>query len=145
MTINQMDLIKPEDFIQKVLEEDVSAYIYHIMMMKSCLFQVHPFWMAQILATTAETVRLIVVYKDFEDVFSARNSDHLLLHEDHDHAIDFVDRKKLYYWLIYSLFENESSIFWAYIDNNLVKILIRSLKSSADTPIFFVPKLNRSF
>lgn len=108
-----MDLIESEDFIQQELEEDVPAYIYLVIMMKSCLLQVHLFWMVQIWATTAETVRLTMVYKDFQDVFSAQNSDHLFLHEDHDPSIDFVDRRKLYYWLIYSLFENESSIFWA--------------------------------
>ena len=98
--------------------------------------------MTQISAATAKTVTLPKVYNDFEDVFSTDNASHLPLHEDHDHAIDLIDGKQPPYEPIYSLPENELSIFRTYIDKNLANGFIRPSKSPAGAPILFMPKPN---
>ena len=67
--------------------------------------------MAQISAAITETVTLPEVYKDFKYIIPPENADYLPFYEDHDHGIDLVDGKKPLYKPIYSLSENELSIF----------------------------------
>ena len=75
-------------------------------------------------------------------MFLVKNTGYLPLHKDHDHVINLVDGKQLFYGPIYSLTENKISIFWAYINKNLANRFIWPSKSLAGAPIFFVPKLN---
>ncbi len=65
------------------------------------------------------------------------------LHKDHYHTIDLIDSKQPLDRLIYSLSENELSIFQTYIDRNLINGFIKTSKSPAGAPILFVPKPNR--
>ncbi len=94
MTINRVDLIELEDFIQQILKESTSAYVLYVIMIESCFLQVQLSQMAQILASTTNTITLPEVYKDFENVFSTENAGHLPLHEGHDHVIDLINSKK---------------------------------------------------
>ncbi len=80
MTSNRVDLIEPENFIQQVLEESVSAYVFHIIMIESCPSQIQCSQMAQISAAISETIILSEEYKVLEDVFSSENADHLSLY-----------------------------------------------------------------
>lgn len=111
--------------------------------MENYLFQVHPSQIAQIFSTTANPTTIPKAYKDLEDLFSIKNASHFSVHKDHDHAISLIDNKQPSYSLIYSLYENELSIFQVYIDKNLANRFIRSSKSPAGAPIFFVLNLSR--
>ncbi len=97
MTINLMDLIVLEDFLEQVLEEPVSAYVCHVFMIKSCFFYIRLSPMALISTIITETVTLSETYNGFEDFFLAENARYLPFHEDHYHAIDDVDGKQHLY------------------------------------------------
>lgn len=43
MTIYQVDIIVPEDFIQQLLEESIPVFIYHIIIVEVSLSDVHTF------------------------------------------------------------------------------------------------------
>ena len=141
MTTNRVDLIDPEDFMQQVSQESTPAFNCHVLLIERCPPEVNPFRMAQISASTTETVTLLEAHKDFKDVSPVENAGHLPPHEDHDYAIDLVDRKQPH-GPIYSLLENEFSILRTYIDKNLADGFIRPAKSPSSAPILFVPKPN---
>lgn len=104
--------------------------------------KVHSFRRAQISSAIAETVTLPETYKDFEDIFSVKNTSHLPPYKEHDHAIDLVYGKQPRYRPIDRLLDNKLSILRAYIDKNLVNRFIKSSMSPSDAPIFFLPKPN---
>lgn len=72
--------------MQQLLEESVPVYVFHVIIIKSYLSQVHISQMAQIIAATPKTIPLPEEYKDLEDVFPTENAGHLPLHED-DHML----------------------------------------------------------
>ena len=83
-------------------------------------------------------------YKDFEDIFSIKNTSYLAPHKDHDHTIDLIDNKQPPYGPIYKLSKNKLSVLRVYIDKYLANGFIRPSKSPADAPILFISKLNRN-
>ncbi len=83
------------------------------------------------------------MYKDFEGVFSVENVDHISSHKDYDYVINPWDSEQLLYWPIYTLFENELSIFWTYIDKKLANEFIRLFKPTSNSLITFASKSNK--
>jgi len=66
-----------------------------------------------------ETQTLLVELKEYEDVFSTESVDKLLLHEDHDHAIEIT--AELWYESLYNLSNTELATLRQYLDNVLAK------------------------
>jgi len=66
-----------------------------------------------------ETQTLLVELKEYEDVFSAESVDKLLLHEDHDHAIEITAESS--YESLYNLLNTELVILRQYLNDVLVK------------------------
>ena len=138
----QVNIIDPKDFIQQLLQKSASLLVCHLIIMEGCPTEVHLSCISQVSTTTSELLILLEAYKDFKDVFSIENVGHLPLNKDHHHVIDCVDSKKPLYRSIYSLSENELSIFQAYIDKNLANRFIKPSKSPYVTIIFFTLKSN---
>ncbi len=90
-----------------------------------------------------KTQTLVVELKEYKDVFSTESADKLLLHEDHDHAIE-ITAKSLYESL-YNLLNTELVILKQYLDDVLTKEWIKHFVSSTDVFILFIFKKNDSF
>ncbi len=90
-----------------------------------------------------ETQTLLVELKEYEDVFSAESVDKLLLHEDHDHAIEITAESS--YESLYNLLNTELVILRQYLNDVLVKEWIKHFISLTDASILFIFKKNDSF
>ncbi len=90
-----------------------------------------------------ETQTLLIELKEYENVFLTESVDKLLLHEDHDHAIE-ITAKSLYESL-YNLLNTELATLRQYLDNVLVKEWIKHFISLTDASILFILKKNNSF
>ncbi len=90
-----------------------------------------------------ETQTLLVELKEYEDVFSTESVDKLLLHEDHDHAIEITAESS--YESLYNLLNTELATLRQYLDNVLAKEWIKHFVSSTDASILFIFKKNDSF
>jgi len=66
-----------------------------------------------------ETQTLLVELKEYKDVFSTESVDKLLLHEDHDHAIE-ITAESLYESL-YNFLNTELATLRQYLDDVLAK------------------------
>ncbi len=62
---------------------------------------------------------LLVELKEYEDVFLIENAGKLLLHEDHDHAIEIIAKSS--YELLYNLSNTELVTLKQYLNDVLVK------------------------
>jgi uncharacterized protein YejL (UPF0352 family) len=62
---------------------------------------------------------LLVELKEYEDVFSTKNVNRLLLHEKHDHAIEIT--AKSLYDLLYNLLNTKLATLKQYLNNVLIK------------------------
>jgi len=66
-----------------------------------------------------ETQTLLVELKEYKDVFSIKNVNKLLLHEDHDHAIEITADSS--YESFYNLLNTELATLRQYLNNVLAK------------------------
>ncbi len=66
-----------------------------------------------------KTQTLLVELKEYEDVFLIESVNKLLLHEDHDHAIEITAESS--YESLYNLSNTELAILRQYLDNVLAK------------------------
>ncbi len=66
-----------------------------------------------------KTQTLLVELKEYEDVFLIESVDKLLLHEDHDHAIEITAESS--YKSLYNLLNTELATLRQYLDNVLAK------------------------
>jgi len=66
-----------------------------------------------------ETQILLIELKEYEDVFSTKSVNKLLLHEKHDHAIEITVESL--YDLLYNLLNTELATLRQYLDNVLTK------------------------
>ncbi len=89
-----------------------------------------------------ETQTLLVELKEYEDVFSTESVNKLLLHEDHDHAIE-ITAESLYESL-YNLLNTELATLRQYLDDVLAKEWIKHFISLTDASILFILKKNDS-
>ncbi len=62
---------------------------------------------------------LLIELKDYEDVFLTESVDKLLLHEDHDHAIEITAKSS--YESLYNLSNTELATLRQYLNDVLAK------------------------
>ena len=79
-------------------------------------------------------------YRDYQSVFNGQYSDELPPHRSFDHAIDMVEGTEPPCGPIYALSEKELEVLKTYLNDMLRSGKICRSKSSAGTPILFVPK-----
>ncbi len=89
-----------------------------------------------------ETQTLLVKLKEYKDVFSTESVNKLLLHENHDHAIEIT--AKLSYESLYNLLNTELATLRQYSNDVLTKEWIKHFVSSTDASILFILKKNDS-
>ncbi len=87
-----------------------------------------------------KTQTLLVELKEYKDVFLIKSVDKLLLHEDHDHAIEITAKSS--YESLYNLSNTELATLRQYLDNVLAKEWIKHCVSSTDASILFILKKN---
>ncbi len=66
-----------------------------------------------------KTQTLLIKLKEYEDVFLIKSAGKLLLHENHDHAIEII--AKLSYKSLYNLLNTELTTLRQYLNDVLVK------------------------
>ncbi len=89
-----------------------------------------------------KTQTLLVELKEYEDVFLIKSINKLLLHEDHDHAIEITAESS--YELLYNLSNTKLATLRQYLDNVLAKEWIKHFVSLTDVSILFIFKKNDS-
>ncbi len=87
-----------------------------------------------------KTQTLLVELKEYKDVFSTESVNKLLLHEDHDHAIEIIAESL--YESLYNLSNTELMTLRQYLDDVLAKEWIKHFVSSTDMSILFILKKN---
>lgn len=80
--------------------------------------------------------------KDFADVFSAEEAEHLADHRPFDLKIDLEEGKTPPFGPLYSLSRDERAALFIWIEKNLDKGFIRKSQSAAASPILFAKKKN---
>jgi len=75
--------------------------------------------MMSCITNTLETQTLLVELKEYEDVFSTESINKLLLHEDHDHAIEITAKSS--YESLYNLSNTKLAILRQYLNDVLAK------------------------
>jgi len=75
--------------------------------------------MMSCITNALETQTLFIELKEYKDVFLIKSVDKLLLHEDHDHAIEITAESL--YELLYNLLNTELAILKQYLNDVLVK------------------------
>ncbi len=90
-----------------------------------------------------KTQTLLIKLKEYEDVFLTESVDKLLLHEDHDHAIEITAESS--YESLYNLLNTKLATLRQYLDYVLTKEWIKHFINSIDAFILFVFKKNDSF
>jgi len=94
------------------------------------------------ITNTLEMQTLLVELKKYENVFSIKSIDKLLLHEDHDHAIEITAESS--YKSLYNLSNTELATLKQYLNDVLVKEWIKHFVSLTDASILFIFKKNDS-
>ncbi len=89
-----------------------------------------------------KTQTLLIELKEYKDVFLIKNVDKLLLHENHDHAIEITAKSS--YESLYNLLNTELTILRQYLNDVLAKEWIKHFISSIETFILFIFKKNDS-
>ena len=94
----------------------------------------------------AKKVKISAQYSDFSDVFLEEKALVLLeITNLKQYAMKLQEGQQPFYWLIYNLGPVELKMLKTYIKINLANNFIRSLKSLANAPIFFVWKPDGNF
>lgn len=86
-----MNFIELEKFIQEMLEEFAEAYIYYIIRLKESSVHEYAFQMSQILTATPQPTILRNNYNNFDNIFSIKKFDNLVLYKNHDHIMNFIE------------------------------------------------------
>ncbi len=89
-----------------------------------------------------ETQTLLIELKEYKDVFLIKSVNKLLLHEDHDHAIEITAESS--YESLYNLSNTKLMILRQYLNDVLAKEWIKHFVSSTDASILFILKKNNS-
>ncbi len=95
------------------------------------------------ITNTFKIQTLLIELKEYEDVFLTESINKLLLHEDHDHAIEITAESS--YELLYNLSNTELTTLKQYLDDVSAKEWIKHFVSSTDAFILFILKKNDSF
>ncbi len=122
MNEHAFELFIAEDFA-KALQDESTVYafvIINIIKKLTVKYQVKAMNNVMSHITNAfETQTLLVELKEYEDVFSTESVDKLLLHEDHDHAIEIT--AELLYESLYNLSNTELTTLKQYLNDVLAK------------------------
>ena len=95
------------------------------------------------IATAAEKeVQLPSVYSGFSDVFDKAQAEVLPPHRSYDCRIDLIPGAVLPSCRVYALSVKETEYLKEYIDTHVQRGWIRTSRSPAASPLFFVPKAN---
>ncbi len=89
-----------------------------------------------------EMQTLLIKLKEYKDVFLTESVDKLLLHEDHNHAIEITAKSS--YESLYNLLNTELMTLRQYLDDVLAKEWIKHFVSSTNAFILFIFKKNDS-
>ena len=84
---------------------------------------------------------ILFKYQNYADMFDETDTNKLLKHKSHDHAIE-TKSKIFSFEFIYNLFINELKAFKKYLNDNLIRKFIVFFMSSTETFIMFVKKKN---
>ena len=148
-TTHRVDVLDPNDFAEKTMNDDNAAYVFHIWTVVDDMKNVHSSRKIQISLIAAkkldETIEISKAWLKHSDIFDDEKTYQLPKHDPIDHAIDLKKGKTLSYDSIYFLFEEELKVLKQYIDRHLVIEFIRSFTFSAGASILFVKKKNENF
>ncbi len=98
--------------------------------------------MTSCITNAFKTQTLLIELKEYKNVFLIKSVDKLLLHEDHDHAIEITAKSS--YKSLYNLSNTELATLRQYLNDVLAKEWIKHFVSSIDTFILFILKKNDS-
>ncbi len=98
--------------------------------------------MMSCITNALKTQTLLVELKEYKNVFSIESVDKLLLHEDHDHAIEMTAESS--YESLYNLSNTELTTLKQYLNDVLAKEWIKHFVSSTDASILFIFKKNNN-
>jgi len=111
-----------EDFM-KVLQDEFTVYAFVMINVIKELIIKHQVKamnnMMSRITNVLETQTLFIKLKKYEDVFLTESVDKLLLHKDHDHAIEIIAESS--YELLYNLLNTELATLRQYLNNVLTK------------------------
>ena len=107
--------------------------------MKKRIFRKKSIW--KISLESADIEQIWKDYKNFEKMFeNFMNKDALIAHRRWNYSIEFIKEKNIFDDYVRILSKKEKMIIKKYIDENLKKNYIRSLKASAEQSITFASK-----
>jgi len=111
-----------EDFM-KVLQDEFTVYAFVMINVIKELIIKHQVKamnnMMSRITNVLETQTLFIKLKKYEDVFLTESVDNLLLHKDHNHAIEIIAESS--YELLYNLLNTELATLRQYLNNVLTK------------------------
>ncbi len=145
MNKHAFKLFIAEDFA-KALQDEFTMYAFiMINVVKKLIIEHQVKAMNNVMnciTNALEMQTLFVELKEYKDVFLTESVDKLLLHEDHDHAIEIT--AKLLYESLYNLSNIKLATLRQYLDDILAKEWIKHFISSTDASILFILKKNDS-
>ena len=122
MNEHTFKLFIAEDFM-KVLQDEFTVYAFVMINVIKELIIKHQVKamnnMISRITNVLETQTLFIKLKKYEDVFLTESVDKLLLHKDHDHAIEIIAESS--YELLYNLLNTELATLRQYLNNVLTK------------------------
>ena len=139
-----------------VLDTDSKTFVVHVAIREQEEMIVDRSRKAQIKAQSRAQVKALLFdkdsaevlaeYSDYSDVYSVENVAKLPENTRiNEHAIELEEGKQPPFGSIYSLDSIELKTLKTYIETNLANNFIRPSKSSAEAPILFNKKLDRTF
>ena len=144
-TTRQVEIIDRKEFAKATLHENVEAFVVHVSSLGSKI-SLHSVREAQLAFLLTKEVTVPVEYLDFADIFLEKSANVFPGRTGaNEHAIELEDGKQLPSRPIYSLGPIELETLKIYIETNLAKCFIRTLKSPASVPILFVRNSDDSF
>jgi len=122
MNEHAFKLFIAEDFA-KALQDEFTVYAFVMINVVEELIVKHQVKvmnnMMNHITNALEMQTLLVELKEYEDVFSTESVDKLLLHEDHDHAIEITAKSS--YESLYNLSNTKLAILRQYLNDVLAK------------------------
>ena len=151
-TTRRVELVGRKESAAAELEPKHEIYVVYVVSLNStslvAFLDVHSSRRPQKSGFIAEeaSTKVLPEYLNFTDIFSLNLATELLEHtEINTNSIDLEEDKEPPYGPIYSLKPIELETLKTYIKTNLINDFICFSKSSANAPIFFDIKPNRSF
>ncbi len=134
-----------EDFM-KALQDESTVYAFVMINVVKELIVKHQVKamnnMMSCITNALKTQTLLVKLKKYEHVFLTESINKLLLHEDHNHAIEITAKSS--YESLYNLLNTKLMTLRQYLNEVLAKEWIKHFVSSTDAFILFILKKNDS-